>query len=80
MGGRADFKASVVINVKSFIDFWKSHPNGQNINFSIREFVIAAIQNDILFHGGPRTDVGAFLLFAYHMKASIRIQQLKNLL
>lgn len=79
MGGSADVKESVKTNVKSFIDFTKEHYEGQNLNFGIREFAMAAIQNGILLHGGLRTYVGAFLVFADYMKAAMRMSALEKL-
>ena len=79
MGGSADVKESVKTNVKSFIDFTKDHYEGQNLNFGIREFAMAAIQNGILLHGGLRTYIGAFLVFADYMKAAMRMAALEKL-
>ena len=79
IGGCADVKESVKTNVKSFIDFSKEHYEGQNINFGIREFAMAAIQNGMLLHGGLRTYVGAFLVFSDYMKAAIRMSALEKL-
>ena len=78
MGGSADVKESVKTNVKSFINFTKDHYEGQNLNFGIREFAMAAIQNGILLHGGIRTYVGAFLVFADYMKAAMRMSALEK--
>lgn len=71
-GGSADVADSVKTHVKKFTDFSKKNPKGENINFGIREFARAAIQNGILLHGGRRTYVGCFLVFADYRKPAIR--------
>ena len=71
-GGSADVADSVKTHVKSFTDYSKDNRKGENINFGIREFAMGAIQNGILLHGGLRTYVGCFLVFADYRKPSIR--------
>ncbi len=72
-GGCADVADSVKTHVKKFTDFSKDNRKGENINFGIREFAMAAIQNGILLHGGRRTYVGCFLVFSDYRKAAIRM-------
>ena len=52
---------------------------GQNVNFGIREFAMACIQNGMLLHGGLRTYVGSFFVFCDYMKSAMRTSCLSNL-
>ncbi len=79
MGGSADVAGSVMTKITEGINFTKATPNGRNINFGIREFAMAAAQNGMLLHGGVKTYVGAFLVFADYMKAAIRMAALSKL-
>ena len=78
-GGAADVAGSVKTNVKKFTDFTAENREGCNINFGIREFLMASIQNGILLHGGLRTYVGCFFVFADYMKAAIRMAAMEKL-
>ncbi len=61
------------------MDFSPSARQGRNINFGIREFAMACIQNGILLHGGLRTYAGCFLVFSDYLKPAIRIAALSHL-
>lgn len=78
-GGSADVQGSVKTKVKSFTDFAFDNPKGQNINFGIREFAMAGVANGILLHGGLRSYVGSFLVFADYMKPAIRMSAMERL-
>ncbi len=79
IGGSADVAESVKTNVKAFTDFTPSNRQGQNINFGIREFAMAGIQNGMLLHGGLRTYIGCFLVFSDYMKAAIRMAAMEKI-
>ncbi len=79
MGGSADVADSVKTHVKLFTDYSSKNRQGQNINFGIREFEMASIQNGILLHGGLRTYIGSFLVFADYMKPAIRMSSMERL-
>ena len=79
IGGSADVAGSVMTKLDGGINFDYNHPNGHNINFGIREFAMACIQNGILLHGGLRTYIGSFLVFSDYMKSAIRTSALSNL-
>ncbi|MFA6830356.1 MAG: transketolase [Bacilli bacterium] len=78
-GGSADVAESVKTHVKTFSDFSFDNRRGENINFGIREFAMAGIQNGILLHGGLRTYIGSFLVFADYMKAAIRMSAMEKI-
>ena len=79
MGGSADVAGSVMTKITDGTNFTKATPEGRNINFGIREFAMASVSNGMLLHGGVKTYVGAFLVFADYMKAAIRMAALSKL-
>ncbi|MDD3036097.1 MAG: transketolase C-terminal domain-containing protein, partial [Candidatus Saccharimonadaceae bacterium] len=79
MGGSADVASSVMTKINKGSDFTPACREGRNINFGIREFAMAAIQNGMLLHGGVKTYVGSFLVFSDYMKAAVRLAALSRL-
>ena len=79
MGGSADVAGSVMTKLNGGVDFGPETRFGHNVNWGIREFAMASAQNGILLHGGLRTYVGCFLVFADYMKAAIRMAALSHL-
>ena len=79
IGGSADVASSVMTKLEGGINFAPASPWGHNVNWGIREFAMASIQNGILLHGGLRTYGGCFLVFADYMKAAIRMAALSHL-
>ena len=78
-GGAADVASSVKTKVKKFSDFTPENRAGCNLNFGIREFAMASIQNGILLHGGLRTYVGSFFVFVDYMKAALRMAAMEKI-
>ena len=79
MGGSADVAGSVMTKIENGINFEPKTAKGRNINWGIREFAMASAQNGMLLHGGVRTYVGCFLVFADYMKAAVRMAALSKL-
>lgn len=79
VGGSADVAGSVYTKIDGGKYFTPEDRSGRSINFGIREFAMAAIQNGMLLHGGLRTYVGCFLAFADYMKPAIRMAALSHL-
>lgn len=79
IGGSADVAKSVCTIIKDEKNCTSETPEGRNINFGIREFAMACIQNGMLLHGGLRTYVGCFLVFSDYMKSAIRMAALSKL-
>ena len=79
IGGSADVAGSVMTKLDGGVDFTPEHREGHNINWGIREFAMASAQNGMLLHGGVRTYVGCFAVFADYMKAAIRMAALSHL-
>lgn len=73
VGGSADVAGSVYTQIKNEKYFSPESRDGRSVNFGIREFAMAAIQNGILLHKGLRTYVGAFLVFSDYLKPAIRM-------
>ena len=79
MGGSADVAGSVMTKLNGGVDFMPDSRQGHNVNWGIREFAMAAAQNGMLLHGGVRTYVGCFLVFADYLKPAIRMAALSHL-
>src|SRR5574344_1919049 len=79
LGGSADVAGSLKTGLAGDPGFSKEHPEAKNINFGIREFAMASIQNGMLLHGGIVTYIGSFLIFTDYMKAAVRMAALEKL-
>jgi len=79
MGGSADVAGSVMTKITDGVNFTPKTPKGRNVNWGIREFAMASAQNGMLLHGGVRTYVGCFLVFADYMKSAIRTSALSKI-
>lgn len=79
IGGSADVASSVMTKINGGTNFEPDNRQGHNVNWGIREFAMASAQNGMLLHGGLRTYVGCFLVFADYMKSAIRTACLANL-
>ena len=78
-GGSADVAHSVMTSLKDKPTFSSDCLEGVNMNYGIREFAMAAINNGILLHGSLRSYGGCFLVFADYLKPAIRIASLSKL-
>lgn len=79
VGGSADVAGSVMTKLNGGMDFTPRSREGHNINWGIREFAMASAQNGMLLHGGVRTYVGCFLVFADYLKPAVRMAALSHL-
>lgn len=79
MGGSADVAGSVMTKINGGVNFEPKTAKGRNINWGIREFAMASAQNGMLLHGGLKTYVGCFFVFADYMKAAVRMAALSKL-
>jgi transketolase len=79
VGGSADVAKSVMTTIQSSEAMLPTTPLGRNINFGIREFAMASMQNGMLLHGGLNTFAGTFLAFADYMKPAIRLGALSHI-
>lgn len=79
VGGSADVAKSVMTTLANATDMTATNPAGKNINFGIREFAMASIQNGMMLHRGLRVYTGTFLAFADYMKPAIRLAALSHI-
>ena len=79
IGGSADVAGSVMTKLDDGVNFDALHREGHNINWGIREFAMASAQNGMLLHGGLRTYVGCFCVFADYLKPALRMGSLSHL-
>lgn len=79
VGGSADVAKSVMTTLANATDMTAQNPLGKNINFGIREFAMASIQNGMMLHRGLRVYTGTFLAFADYMKPAIRLAALSHI-
>lgn len=54
-------------------------PNGNYINYGVREFAMTAIANGLCLHGGVRAYTGTFLTFSDYSRNAIRMAALMDL-
>jgi transketolase len=79
LGGSADVSKSVMTTIQQSDAMLAQSPLGRNINFGIREFAMAGMQNGMLLHGGLKTFAGTFLAFSDYMKPAIRLGALSHI-
>ncbi|MBP5216415.1 MAG: transketolase [Bacilli bacterium] len=79
LGGSADVASSVKTAIPGDPGFSYGHYEAKNVNWGIREFGMAAAQNGILLHGGLRSYVGCFLVFADYLKPALRMAAMEHL-
>lgn len=79
VGGSADVAKSVMTTMSNTAEMNPEQPAARNINFGIREFAMASIQNGMMLHRGLRTYTGTFLAFADYMKPAIRLAALSHI-
>jgi len=77
-GGSADLAGSNKTTMNNSGDFQDDTPDGNNINFGVREHGMGAILNGISLHGGFRTFGATFLIFSNYMRPTIRLSALMN--
>ena len=79
MGGSADLAPSNKTYIDNSHEFQKSHYDGRNIRFGVREFAMGAIMSGMFLHGGIRPYGGTFLVFADYVRPAIRLAALMKL-
>lgn len=79
IGGSADLGPSNKTVMKDEASLSKDTPEGRNIHFGVRELGMTAITNGILLHGGLRTYIATFLVFADYMKPMLRLASLMKI-
>ncbi len=79
VGGSADVAGSTFTDINNEELFDVNSYNGRNIRYGIREFAMSCAQTGMLLHGGIRSFIGVFAVFADYLKPSIRTAALMNL-
>lgn len=79
VGGSADLGPSnkTVMNGESA--FSAETPEGRNIHFGVRELGMTAIANGMMLHGGFKTYIATFFVFADYMKPMLRLSSLMGI-
>lgn len=72
-GGSSDLASSNKSNVKEATDYDKSHPEGKNVWFGVREFAMGAAINGMAAHGGLHPYGATFFVFSDYLKPAIRL-------
>lgn len=78
-GGSCDVAKSVMTEIKNETFFNYNNLRGRNINFGIREFGAASMNNGLTLHRGLKPYVGTFLAFADYMKPALRLAALSHI-
>ncbi len=82
VGGSADLTGPNVTQIPAVpgcpanVVFSASNPGGRMIHFGVREHAMASIANGISLHGGFRTFVATFLVFADYLRPALRLAAL----
>ena len=79
VGGSADVAGSTFTDIEKDKLFDFNSYNGRNIRYGIREFAMSCAQSGMLLHGGIRSFIGVFAVFADYLKPSIRTAALMKL-
>ena len=79
IGGSADVAGSTFTDLTKDKFFDVKSYNGRNIRYGIREFAMSCAQSGMLLHGGIRSFIGVFAVFADYLKPSIRTAALMKL-
>jgi transketolase len=78
-GGDADLSSSTKTLIAGEADQSAEHPGGRNLRFGVREHAMGAIGNGLLYHGGLRSFVSTFFVFADYMRPAVRLAALCKL-
>ncbi|MCX7775777.1 MAG: transketolase [Spirochaetaceae bacterium] len=83
VGGSADLTSPNVTQLPAAdgkpVVFSRDTPSGRYIHFGVREHGMAAIANGMALHGGLRTFVATFLVFADYLRPALRLSALMRL-
>ncbi|MDR1496062.1 MAG: transketolase [Clostridiales Family XIII bacterium] len=79
IGGSADLGPSNKSTMNGSGYFSEDDRTGRNLHFGVRELGMTAIGNGILLHGGLRSYVATFFVFADYMKPMLRLSALMGL-
>lgn len=78
-GGSADLSGSNKTDIQDSPAFRLEEDAGRNVNYGVREFAMAAINNGIALHGGSKIFSATFFVFSDYMRAAVRLAALMKL-
>lgn len=78
-GGSADLSGSNKTDIQDSFAFRLEKDAGRNVNYGVREFAMAAINNGIALHGGSKIFSATFFVFSDYMRAAVRLAALMKL-
>lgn len=79
VGGAADLAPSTKTWMNDYAALVPGDFSGRNIQFGVREFAMAAIQNGMILYGGLRVYTSTFFVFSDYMRPAIRIAALSKI-
>ncbi|MDF9867414.1 transketolase [Bacilli bacterium PM5-3] len=79
IGGSADLSGSTMTAIKDSSLFSKDNYLGRNINYGVREFAMAVINNGVMLHGGIKIFGGTFFVFSDYLKPAIKMASLMRI-
>lgn len=79
VGGSADLTPSNNTFSKSSTVFFNDTPDGNHINYGVREFGMSAIMNGMVLHGGIKPYGATFLVFTDYARNALRLSALMGL-
>ena len=79
VGGSADLTGPNVTQLPEGGVYGPANRAGRMIHYGVREFGMAAIANGIALHGGLRTFVATFLVFADYLRPALRLAAIMRL-
>ncbi|MDL2211582.1 transketolase [Erysipelotrichaceae bacterium OttesenSCG-928-M19] len=79
MGGSADLSSSTMTKIKDSSLFSATNRLGRNINYGIREFAMAVINNGVILHGGIKIFGGTFFVFSDYLKPALKMAALMKI-
>lgn len=79
IGGSADLSKSCMTTIKTETNYEPGNYAGRNINYGIREFGMAIMNNGMLLHGGVRTFGATFFVFSDYAKPAVKMAALAKI-
>ena len=79
IGGSADLTGSNLTKHDASVVFDEDNPNGNYLNFGVREFGMSAIGNGMILHGGVIPYSGTFLTFSDYARNALRMAALMGI-
>ena len=79
MGGSADLTPSNNTFSKASSVFFNDTPEGNHINYGVREFGMSAMMNGMVLHGGIKPYGATFLVFTDYARNALRLSALMGL-